>query len=85
MKGVINIAYPESLANSLKLTGKEFESEIKISSLVKLFELGKVSSGTAAKVLGITRIDFLDLLAKYKVFALGQFDLDDLREDIANV
>jgi len=84
MKGVINIEYPESLANSLKLTGKEFESEIKISSLVKLFELGKVSSGTAAKVLGITRIDFLDLLAKYKVSALGQFDRDDLREDIAN-
>lgn len=84
MKGVINIEYPESLANSLKLTGKEFESEIKISSLVKLFELGKVSSGTAAKVLGITRIDFLDLLAKYKVSALGQFDRDDLMEDIAN-
>jgi predicted HTH domain antitoxin len=84
MKGVINIEYPESLANSLKLKGKEFESEIKISSLVKLFELGKVSSGTAAKVLGITRIDFLDLLAKYKVSALGQFDYDDLREDIAN-
>jgi predicted HTH domain antitoxin len=84
MKGVVNIAYPESLANSLKLTGKEFESEIKISSLVKLFELGKVSSGTAAKVLGITRIDFLDLLAKYKVSAFGQFDSDDLREDIAN-
>jgi predicted HTH domain antitoxin len=84
MKGVINIEYPESLANSLKLKGKEFESEIKISSLVKLFELGKVSSGTAAKVLGITRIDFLDLLAKYKVSALGQFDYDDLWEDIAN-
>jgi predicted HTH domain antitoxin len=84
MKGVINIEYPESLANSLKLKGKEFESEIKISSMVKLFELGKVSSGTAAKVLGITRIDFLDLLAKYKVSALGQFDYDDLWEDIAN-
>lgn len=84
MKGVINIEYPESLANSLKLTGKEFESVIKISSLVKLFELGKVSSGTAAKVLGLTRIDFLDLLARYKVSALGQFDYDDFKEDIAN-
>ncbi len=84
MKGVINIEYPESLANSLKLTGKEFESVIKISSLVKLFELGKVSSGTAAKVLGLTRIDFLELLARYKVSALGQFDYDDFNEDIAN-
>jgi len=49
MKGMINIEYPESLANSLRLRGKEFENEMKINSLVKLFELGKVSSGTAAK------------------------------------
>jgi len=84
MKGVINIEYPESLANSLKLKGKEFENEMKISSLVKLFELGKVSSGTAAKVLGLSRLDFLELLAKYKVSPFGQYDTDDLIDDIAN-
>ena len=84
MNRVINIQYPESLANSLRLSAKEFESEIKISSLVKLFEIGKVSSGTAAKVLGLTRVDFLDLLSKYKVSVLGQFDSNDLKEDIAN-
>ena len=81
---MIYIEYPESLANSLKLRGKEFENEMKINSLVKLFELGKVSSGTAAKVLGLTRLDFLDLLSKYKVSSLGQFDSDDLRDDIVN-
>ncbi len=84
MKGMINIEYPESLANSLRLRGKEFENEMKIASLVKLFELGKVSSGTAAKALGLTRLDFLDLLSKYKVSSLGQYDSDDLRDDIAN-
>lgn len=84
MKGIINIEYPESLANSLRLRGKDFENEMKTSSLVKLFELGKVSSGTAAKVLGLSRLDFLDLLSKYKVSPLGQYDFYDLREDIAN-
>ena len=84
MKRVIKIEYPESLANSLKLSGKDFEDEIKISSLVKLYELGKVSSGTAAKVLGLSRVDFLDLLVKYNVSALGYYDLNDLKEDIAN-
>jgi predicted HTH domain antitoxin len=84
MKSIINIGYPEALANSLKLSEKEFETEIKASSLVKLFELGKVSSGTAAKVLGITRTNFLELLAKYKVSFLGHYDIDELREDIAN-
>jgi len=84
MNKVINIQYPESLANSLRLSAKDFETEIKISSLVKLFEIGKVSSGTAAKVLGLTRVDFIDLLSKYKVSVFEQSDFDDLREDIAN-
>lgn len=84
MKGVINVEYPESLANSLKLSEKEFESEMKISSLVKLFELGKVSSGVAARVLGLSRADFLDLLSKYNVSVFGSYNTDDLNEDIVN-
>jgi predicted HTH domain antitoxin len=84
MKGTINVEYPESLANTLKLSGKDFESEMKTSSLVKLFELGKVSSGVAARVLGLSRVDFLELLSKYNVSVFGVCDTDDLNEDIAN-
>jgi predicted HTH domain antitoxin len=84
MEGTINITYPEYLAYTLKLSNKDFESEIKISSLVKLYELEKVSSGVAAKVLGMSRLDFLDLLAKNKVSVFGEYDADELNEDIAN-
>jgi len=35
MKRMINIEYPESLANTLRLNGKDFELEIKTSSLIK--------------------------------------------------
>ncbi len=84
MKGMINIEYPESLANTLRLNDKDFELEMKTSSLVKLYELGKVSSGIAARVLGISRLDFLELLAKYNVSVLSGSDADDLKEDIAN-
>lgn len=81
---MINIGYPEFLANSMRLSDKDFENEIKTTSLIKLFELGKISSGVAANVLGLSRIDFLDLLAKYNVSVLNQYDLDELNEDIAN-
>lgn len=84
MKGMIKIEYPESLANTLRLSGKDFVLEMKKSSLVKLYELGKVSSGVAAKVLGLSRLDFLELLAKYNVSVIGGYDTDDLNEDIAN-
>lgn len=81
MAETISIDYPEYLANSMRMNRNDFGKEIKVSALVKLFELGKVSSGTAAKVLRITRVDFLELLAKYKV---GFLDTDDLKEDIEN-
>lgn len=84
MSEMINIRFPKSLANSLKLNDKEFENEMKISSLVKLFELGKVSSSTAATVLGLSRLDFIELLATYKVSVFGNYNADDLKEDIAN-
>lgn len=84
MKETIKIEYPEYLANTLRLSGKDFEVEMKIISLIKLYELGKVSSGVAARVLGLQRLDFLELLGNYKVSALGVNDTDSLTEEIEN-
>ena len=81
MAQIITIEYPDYLANSMRMDVQDFEKEVKISALVKLFELGKVSSGTAAKVLQISRIDFLDLLAKYNISFLTT---NNLAEDLNN-
>ena len=78
----ISVSYPETLAFSLKMQNSEFEREVKTVSLVKFYELGKVSSGLAAKILGVSRIDFLDLLATYGVSAYAC--ADELEADIAN-
>lgn len=84
MNRMISITYPESLANSLKLSNEDFKKEIKMSSLAKLFELGKISSGTAAKVLGLSRLDFLDGVARYEVSVLDFIDSEELDNDVAN-
>ncbi len=84
MKGTIKVEYPESLADILKLSENDFELEMKTSSLIKLYELGRVSSGVAASVLGLSRLDFLEVLSKYNVSVLGRYDADELNEDIAN-
>lgn len=81
MAEVISIEYPDYLANLMRMNKTDFEEEIKISALVKLFELGRISSGTASKVLHISRVEFLDLLAKYKVSFL---DVEDLNQDLKN-
>lgn len=81
MAQVIKIEYPDYLANSMRMNADEFGKEVKVSALVKLFELGKISSGTAAKVLQISRIDFLELLAKYNFGFLAD---NNLIEDLSN-
>ena len=78
----ISVSYPESLAFSLKMQKSEFEQEIKTASLVKFYELGKISSGLAAKILGISRIDFLDRLSAYGVSVYA--NEDELEADIIN-
>ena len=78
----MSIEYPDYLAHSMRLNKEDFGKEVKVSALVKLFELGKVSSGVAAKVLNISRVEFLELLSKYNVSFLNA---EDLAEDIDNV
>ena len=84
MEHLIAINYPESLAFSLKMENEEFQDEMKIISLIKLYELGKISSGHAANLLNISRIDFLDLLQKYNVSYFHNGLENELESDLRN-
>ncbi len=84
MEQLITINYPESLAFSLKMDNQEFKNEMKTISLIKLYELGKISSGLAAKLLNISRIDFLELLEKYNVSYFHKGLENELESDLAN-
>lgn len=57
--------------------------EIKMIVASKLFELGKLSSGQAAEVAGLSKRAFLELLGKYNVSVFG-YDENDLAEDLKN-
>jgi len=74
---------PEEILISLKETTHEFSRELLMLAAVKLFELGKLSSGRAAQLAGISRICFLQSLASYKV---PIFDLseEELKQDMMN-
>lgn len=84
MEQQISISYPETLALSLRMKRKEFEDEMKIISLIKLYELGKISSGLASKLLSMTRIEFLEMLKKYNVSYFYDGMEDELESDLAN-
>lgn len=57
--GAIHIELPESLLLSTGQSREEFVREAKFLLALKLFELGRLSSGRAADLCGLSRLDFL--------------------------
>ncbi|MCD9016045.1 UPF0175 family protein [Parachryseolinea silvisoli] len=49
----------------------------------KLYEDGRLSSGQAAELTGLSKRGFIELLGKYGVSVFSD-SLDDLKSDIAN-
>ena len=84
MNPSISVNYPENLAVSLKMGNEEFKREMQIISIIKLYELGKISSGFASELLLMSRLDFLDLLGKYNVSIFHSGLEDELEKDFSN-
>ena len=80
---VLNIPYPEQLLLSLKESPQEFEAEARLLLAVKLYELGRVSSGLAAELAGLSRVDFMFQLNRFGLSPIG-VDPDELADDFAN-
>jgi predicted HTH domain antitoxin len=51
--------------------------ELLMSAAIKLYDRGRLSSGRAAELAGISRVEFLLSLGRYKVFPL-EAELQDL-------
>ena len=48
---------------------------------LKMFELGKISSGKAAELAGMSRVDFLTTCSKYKV-SVFNYDADEVEQEL---
>lgn len=65
------IPYPEGLPQTLKLSDSEFAREILLLAAAKLYELGRLSAGRAARLAGMDRIAFLYELERLGVPAIN--------------
>jgi predicted HTH domain antitoxin len=80
---VLSIPYPENLLLSIKKTPEEFEAEARLLLAVKLYEMGQVTTGTAASLAGVGRVAFMFELGRFGLSPLGQTP-EELAEDLAN-
>lgn len=70
------------LSVALGRRGEELTQELRLASALKLFELGRISSGLAATLAGMPRVEFLQQCGDYGV-SIFQVTPEDLEREVA--
>jgi len=75
----IIVDVPEKILLAEKTDENAFARELRMLAAVKLYELGRLSSGRAAELAGMSRVEFLLALGRYHVFPFDA-ELRDLEQ-----
>ena len=74
----LTIHYPAGLERAIRLTKEEMEQHLRLMAALKMFELGKISSGKAAELAGMSRVEFFEACGRYRV-SLFNYSGDELQ------
>jgi predicted HTH domain antitoxin len=61
------VNYPDDLPEAVHLTPEELAAQVPLMAALKMFELGILSSGKAAELAGLSRVEFLEACGRYRV------------------
>lgn len=73
----IRIEYPESIPATLNISPESFEEEARAALAMKLYEMGRLTSGQAASMAGVSRVAFLLSCQRYSSFSV-QWDAEEI-------
>ena len=80
MQLVLNL--PETSFSALRLSPSEYVDEMRRASAVKWYEMRRISQGKAAELCGVSRVQFVRILADYRVSVL-QDDSASLSSEVS--
>jgi predicted HTH domain antitoxin len=63
----LKIKYPTGFEHAVHMTKDEIEQHIRLMAALKMFELGKISSGKTSELAGMSRTEFLEACGRYRV------------------
>jgi len=78
----LSMKYPSGFELAVRMT---IECHIRLMAALKMFELGKVSSGKAAQLAGMSRVEFLETCGRYRVSVFNYFAQEleqEIRKDL---
>jgi len=77
----LTIEYGDEVLLGTGLTADEFSQEAKLLLAAKLYELGRLTSGQAARLCGMQRMEFLYALKRVGV-AMSNLRAEDIESDL---
>jgi predicted HTH domain antitoxin len=63
----MTLEYPDDFELAVQTTPEELKAEVRLMAALKMLELGKLSSGKAAELAGLSRVEFLEMCGRYRV------------------
>jgi len=78
-----SIEYPSEILWALQQEPEEFAKEARLLLAVKLYEVGRLTTGLAAKLAGVPRLTFFFLLGQYGLSPFGE-EPEELEQDLAD-
>ena len=83
--GAVDVSVPDGFEDVVATTEGELKDQVRLMAALKMFELGKISSGHAAQLAGRTRAEFLEACGRYRVSVFNynpEEAADELRRDL---
>ena len=76
----ITVELPDEAFSALRLSPSEFSREMRMAAAIHWYHRGLVSGSKAAQIAGMTRLEFLDELARRRLDVIVVHDEDLERE-----
>lgn len=77
------LEYPDDLPGLVHLTPEELAAQVRLMAAVKMFEIGKLSSGKAAELAQLSRAEFLEACGRYRVSPFN-YSTDEFGVELAS-